>query len=216
MPELFKSKEGIYLEHFLKENGKQLENKRYLYVVSMNLDNHHIRNNNNKKIYKFGIGGMNYRDKVHNPYPTRLKGYVIAYGLNNNDNLCQGVKLHYLFYTTYNKNTEAAKSKIHKMELQIKEKTKELRVPYPEITKILRGTERINTTYKNIIKIIKSTYNIIEREAENRYASIMRRGKLDNAVLVQKDNRGFIYIDEHNNVVIRQTKYRGKNDLVLE
>ena len=205
MPQYFKSKAGKHLETFLFENADDLRSQRYLYVLSMNLDNHHIKNNKQKKIFKFGIGGMNYRNDDQNPYPSRLRGYVINYGLNNKDNHCQGVKIHYLFSVQYNKNIEPKKSKIHNMEKKIKQKTEQFRIRYKfkeaDEEKTLRGTERIETTFDNLMKIIRSTLNTQEREAENRYRKVIRKEndkKIFPMEFRRKSKGKFIYLMSNN------------------
>ncbi len=172
MPVLYENKKGMKLETFLQKHKKILEFKRYFYVLSMNLDNHHIKNTDDKKIYKFGIGGINYRNEDINPYPNRLKSYIINFGIHNKKNLCQGVKIHFLFFTEHNRLVETKLTKVHKIETKLKRATKDLRLTYPGSFRISRGTERVFTTFDNLIS--KIDYDLKEYEAPNRYKNVLR------------------------------------------
>jgi hypothetical protein len=136
MKDLVKGK-TVKLEDFLKEHEAKLRHTRALYVLEPALDKGNV--------LKFGIAGTN-NGNAH----QRLTDYLILYGKHSKTNECLGVNICYCGVTVYNREVQATKSQVAKIELNLKRLAKG-----SESLEIGRGSERINSTKMSLSAILK-------------------------------------------------------------
>mmetsp|Transcript_32231 Transcript_32231/g.52244 ORF Transcript_32231/g.52244 Transcript_32231/m.52244 type:complete len:208 (-) Transcript_32231:387-1010(-) len=138
---IFKSKIGKPLDKWLtEEQFRSLKNKRFLYVISSNMDTYK-RKSTEELVIKFGQG------KGTQP-ASRLKDYISCYGYTDSKRPWMGCKLHYLFITEKSKKVAAINSMVHKYELKLKQ--------YARKNNLLvdRGDERILIRLSKLMRIL--------------------------------------------------------------
>ena len=155
---IFRSKIGKPLDKWLaEEQFRSLKNKRFLYVISSNMDRYK-RKSTEELVIKFGQG------KGTQP-ASRLKDYISYYGYTDSKRPWMGCRLHYLFITEKNKTAAATKSKIHNYELKLKQ--------YARKNNLLvdRGNERILIRISKLMKILeyKQFKNLADIESKPEY-----------------------------------------------
>jgi len=154
----FKSKTGKPLDEWLtEEKFRSLKNKRFLYVISSNMDTYK-RETTEELVIKFGQG------KGTQP-ASRLKDYISYYGYTDGKRPWMGCKLHYLFVTEKSKKVAATNSMVHKYELKLKQ--------YARKNNLLvdRGDERILIRLSKLMRILdyKQFKNLADMESKPAY-----------------------------------------------
>lgn len=141
----YKSKEGTELHNWLLEHGDSLRNKRIFYVVRANLEQ-------KKDVYKIGIS-----ERGDNSAIGRLIDYVHFYGVSNDKNKCQGVKLHLLLANVFNPDVTASHAAVRRLETKVI-------ADYAD--KRERGRERIHVSIEDLFKYLEKN-NYIAEDIEN-------------------------------------------------
>lgn len=143
----YKNPNGTELHNWLLKNGSSLKNKRIFYVVKANLDKE-------KDVFKIGIS-----ERGDNSAIGRLIDYVHFYGVTNNENKCQGVKLYLLLANVFNPDVEASHSAVRKLETKVIAKYADRRE---------RGKERIHVPIQELFSFLEDNKTIVDHESETR------------------------------------------------
>ena len=143
----YKSKKGTELHNWLLTYGDSLKNKRIFYVVRANLEQ-------DKDVYKIGISERGDNSSIH-----RLIDYVHFYGVTNEENKCQGVKLHLLLANVFNPDVTASHAAVRKLETKVIADFADKRE---------RGRERIHVPIDDLFKYLEENNYIADDEIETR------------------------------------------------
>ena len=143
----YKNAKGTELHNWLLKNGDSLKNKRIFYVVKANLDK-------DKDVFKIGIS-----ERGDNSAIGRLIDYVHFYGITNNENRCQGVKLYLLLANVFNPDVEASHSAVRRLETKVIAKYADRRE---------RGRERIHVSIHELFRFLEENKTIVDAESETR------------------------------------------------
>ena len=119
------------LEDFLSTYKDQIKGKRGFYILSFQMDK-----GKKDRLFKIGV--------AHRSIYARLRSYIVSYG--ENDDKCNGVYIHYLGITSYNRNIKTSNSAIAKLEKKMINALQEYKVP--------RGKERFRLSVSKIKSIL--------------------------------------------------------------
>lgn len=127
---------GESLESFIEKNKEILNGKRGFYILSFRMDKE-----TSKKLFKIGV--------AHRSVYARLRSYVVTYGEQDSD--CQGVQIHYLGTTNYNKDVQIKNSAIGKLEKKM------ILILTEGQYKVPRGNERFRLETRTLQNILNKT-----------------------------------------------------------
>jgi hypothetical protein len=132
----------VPLEDYMHDNYEELYNnkQRLLYVLEPRLDK--------GRLIKIGVAGTH---SSNGKAIGRLRQYLIAYGLQREDNEYSGVNVYFIVATKYNANVEPKNSRILKLETKLKRLIKDNNKQMKH-----RGSERTTASVEELRGYINS------------------------------------------------------------
>ena len=157
------------LKDVLQRHGAELSaHARAFYIIEPRLEKN--------SIIKFGVAGMG----SGNAY-SRLNEYRILYGETKKGNECQGVIVHYIGITAYDRLVRAEHTQVYKLEQHLKK-------TYKSITeKTHRGTERVPKTK------LPEIMDEIRRKKFNDVATVLRATNREATRKHQTDHKAYVH-----------------------